>query len=211
LAAHHPELPPVYSTPDMIRLMETACFKALQPYCEDGEITVGISIHVEHRAASGVGMHIRATAELESFDGRFYIMRVEAHDGIQEIGRGTVGRAVVHVQASWSGCGRKLAVVDIGGKGEVVKSQADEATQFRIDIAARSAGASNAWDVASARIFEDAGFPAIATTSAGIAFSLDIPMASAFRGRRCLPVSAASRGCEGSGDSGCRRRLWLQQ
>jgi 2-methylisocitrate lyase-like PEP mutase family enzyme len=30
----------------------------------------------------------------------------------------------------------------------------------------------NAWDVASARIFEDAGFPAIATTSAGIAFSL---------------------------------------
>jgi predicted thioesterase len=53
LAAHHPELPPVYSTPDMIRLMETACFKALQPYCEDGEITVGISIHVEHRAASG--------------------------------------------------------------------------------------------------------------------------------------------------------------
>jgi predicted thioesterase len=42
-------------------------------------------------------MRIRATAELESFDGRFYIMRVEAHDGVQEIGRGTVGRAVVHV------------------------------------------------------------------------------------------------------------------
>ena len=35
LAAHHPELPPVYSTPDMIRLMETACFKALQPYWQE--------------------------------------------------------------------------------------------------------------------------------------------------------------------------------
>src|SRR6202162_6458865 len=33
----------------------------------------------------------------------------------------------------------------------------------------------NAWDVASARIIEDAGFPAIATTSAGIAFSLGYP------------------------------------
>jgi 2-methylisocitrate lyase-like PEP mutase family enzyme len=33
----------------------------------------------------------------------------------------------------------------------------------------------NAWDVASARIFESAGFPAIATTSAGIAFSLGYP------------------------------------
>jgi predicted thioesterase len=97
LSAHHAELPPVYSTPDMIRLMETASFHALQPYCDDGEITVGISIHVEHRAASGIGMRIHAEAELESFDGRFYIMRVRAHDGAQEIGSGTVGRAVVHV------------------------------------------------------------------------------------------------------------------
>jgi fluoroacetyl-CoA thioesterase len=97
LSAHHAELPPVYSTPDMIRLMETACFHALQPYCDEGEITVGISIHVEHRAASGIGMRIHAEAELESFDGRFYIMRVRANDGAQEIGSGTVGRAVVHV------------------------------------------------------------------------------------------------------------------
>ncbi len=97
LSAHHPELPPVYSTPDMIRLMETACFHALQPYCDEGEITVGISIHVEHRAASGMGMRIHAEAELESFDGRFYTMLVRAHDGAQEIGCGTVGRAVVHI------------------------------------------------------------------------------------------------------------------
>jgi fluoroacetyl-CoA thioesterase len=61
------------------------------------EITVGISIHVEHRAASGIGMQIHAEAELQSFDGRFYTMRVHAHDGTQEIGSGTVGRAVVHV------------------------------------------------------------------------------------------------------------------
>ena len=33
----------------------------------------------------------------------------------------------------------------------------------------------NVWDVASAHIIEDAGFPAIATTSAGIAFSLGYP------------------------------------
>jgi 2-methylisocitrate lyase-like PEP mutase family enzyme len=33
----------------------------------------------------------------------------------------------------------------------------------------------NAWDVSSARIFEDAGFPAIGTTSSGIANSLGYP------------------------------------
>jgi 2-methylisocitrate lyase-like PEP mutase family enzyme len=33
----------------------------------------------------------------------------------------------------------------------------------------------NAWDAASARIFEEAGFPAIATSSAGVAFALGAP------------------------------------
>jgi fluoroacetyl-CoA thioesterase len=95
LTSHHPELPPVYSTPDMIRLMETAAFMALHPYCDDGEITVGTAINIEHRAASGVGTHIRAEAVLESFDGRFYTLRVSARDDVQEIGRGTVTRAAV--------------------------------------------------------------------------------------------------------------------
>ena len=97
MTAHHPELPPVYSTPDMIRLMETAAFYALQPYCEGDEITVGTSINIEHRAASGVGSRIKAEAALESFDGRFYTLRVTARDDTQEIGRGTVGRAIVSV------------------------------------------------------------------------------------------------------------------
>jgi fluoroacetyl-CoA thioesterase len=97
LAAHNPNLPPVYSTPDMIRLMEIAAFRALQPYCEGDEITVGTAINIEHRAASGIGARIRAEAVLESFDGKFYTVRVNARDDTQEIGRGTVGRAVVSV------------------------------------------------------------------------------------------------------------------
>jgi len=95
LTAHRPELPPVYSTPDMIRLMEIAAFAALQPYCEGDEITVGTAINIQHRAASGIGAKIRAEAMLESFDGRFYNVRVTAWDDLQEIGRGTVSRAVV--------------------------------------------------------------------------------------------------------------------
>ena len=104
LSHHHEQLPPVYSTPDMIRLMETACFHALMPYHDEGEINVGTAIHVEHRAAAGVGSEVHAEAIMESFDGRFYTMRVrawiedsaDAANG-REIGRGTVSRAVVHV------------------------------------------------------------------------------------------------------------------
>jgi len=97
LTARHASLPPEYSTPDMIRLMETAAFHALQPYCQGDEISVGTSIHIEHRAASGIGSAIKAEAVVESFDGRFYTARVSANDGAQEIGRGTVGRAIVSV------------------------------------------------------------------------------------------------------------------
>lgn len=97
LTAQHPELPPVYSTPDMIRLLETAAFHALQPFCEGDEITVGTAINIIHRAASGVGARIKAEAVMESFDGRFYTVRVSSRDDVQEIGSGTVGRAVVSV------------------------------------------------------------------------------------------------------------------
>lgn len=46
----------------------------------------------------------------------------------------------------------------------------------------------NAWDAASARIFEDAGFPAIATTSAGVAFSLGYPDGQLIPGAEMLAV-----------------------
>ena len=81
----------------MIRLMETAAFHALHPYCEGDEITVGTAIHVEHRAASGIGTRVKAEAVLESFDGKFYTVRVTARDDRREIGRGTVNRAVINV------------------------------------------------------------------------------------------------------------------
>ena len=97
LTAHHPDLPQVYSTPDMVRLMEVAAFHAIQPYCEGDEITVGTAINIIHRAASGVGAQIRAEAVVEKFDGRFYTVRVSARDELQQIGSGTVGRAIVSV------------------------------------------------------------------------------------------------------------------
>jgi fluoroacetyl-CoA thioesterase len=97
LTAHHPQLPPVYSTPDMIRLMETAAFHALQPYCEGDEISVGTSVNIQHRAPSGIGSRVQAEAVLESFDGRFFHLRVTARDDVQEIGRGTVGRSIVSI------------------------------------------------------------------------------------------------------------------
>lgn len=98
LTAHHHELPPVYSTPDLIRLLETAGFNALKPFCEPGEISVGTAIQIEHRAPSAINAVIRAEALVDSFDGKFYTLRVHASDGEHEVGRGTITRAIVQTE-----------------------------------------------------------------------------------------------------------------
>jgi fluoroacetyl-CoA thioesterase len=97
LTSHNKQLPPVYSTPDMVRLMETAGFHALQPFAEGDEISVGTHINIEHRAASLLGSKVSAEAVVESIEGRFITLRVRAWDEKQEIGRGTIGRAFVSV------------------------------------------------------------------------------------------------------------------
>ena len=57
-----------------------------------------------------------------------------------------------------------------------IRNQAELARQFlELHRGPKILVLPNAWDVASARVFEDAGFPAIGTTSAGVAFSLGYP------------------------------------
>ncbi len=95
LTAWRDHLPPVYSTPYMIGLMEAAAYNALEPFLEGDEVSVGTAINVAHRAPAAVGMKIKAEAVLENFDGRFYTFRVSAHNGHEVIGYGTIGRAIV--------------------------------------------------------------------------------------------------------------------
>ncbi len=95
LTAWRGELPPVLSTPNMIGWMEAAGFEALLPFCEGDEVSVGTAINIVHRAATGIGAIVKCEAVLEEFDGRFYVFRVNAHDGSEALGHGTIKRAIV--------------------------------------------------------------------------------------------------------------------
>jgi fluoroacetyl-CoA thioesterase len=95
LTAWRDHLPPVYSTPYMIGLMEAAGYNALEPFLEGDEVSVGTAINITHRAPAVVGMRVKAEAVLENFDGRFYTFRVSAHNGHEVIGYGTISRAIV--------------------------------------------------------------------------------------------------------------------
>jgi len=90
-------LPAVLATPVMIMAMENAALEAIKPYFEAGETAVGTHVEVSHLAATPAGRRIVAFAEVTRSDGRHIEFRVHAKDEIQEIGRGTHARAVIHL------------------------------------------------------------------------------------------------------------------
>jgi fluoroacetyl-CoA thioesterase len=96
LQHHNKALPLIFSTPHMIGVMEWAAANAMLPFCDEGEISVGTAINIEHRAPTTVGARVKTVAVLESAAGRFYVFRVTAHNGVEEIGRGTVTRTFVN-------------------------------------------------------------------------------------------------------------------
>ena len=79
----------VLGTPVMIGLMENAAWQLVQPVLPAGETTVGTLVNVRHLAATPVGGHVTATAELIEVDGRRLVFRVSARDDAQLIGEGT--------------------------------------------------------------------------------------------------------------------------
>ena len=79
----------VLGTPVMIGLMENAAWQLVQPELPEGESTVGTLVNVRHLAATPMGGHVVATAELIEIDDRRLVFRVSARDDSQLIGEGT--------------------------------------------------------------------------------------------------------------------------
>lgn len=88
-------LVPALATPAMIALMENASVNAIREYLQVGQTSVGVEVNIKHLAATPVGMHVRARAEVRSVDKRRVTFRVEAWDDKERIGEGTHVRAIV--------------------------------------------------------------------------------------------------------------------
>ena len=88
----------VFGTPMMIALMENAAWRAVANSLEAGDVTVGIVVNVRHLAATPLGQHVRARAELIEIDGRRLIFNVEAYDEKRKIGEGQHERFIVNLE-----------------------------------------------------------------------------------------------------------------
>jgi fluoroacetyl-CoA thioesterase len=86
----------VFSTPNLVLLMEEACVEALRDYLEEGETTVGTFVNVKHLTATPPGLQVTATGILTQVEGRKLVFQVMAYDDVEKVGEGTHERFLVN-------------------------------------------------------------------------------------------------------------------
>jgi len=86
---------PVFSTPGLVGLMESAAVIALRGHLPLGQTTVGGHIDVHHLAATPVGMRVRTRAELIAILGRKLVFKVQAWDEVELVGEADHDRFVI--------------------------------------------------------------------------------------------------------------------
>jgi fluoroacetyl-CoA thioesterase len=90
-------LPPVFSTPYLVLIMENAALNAIRQYLEPGESAVGTRVDIRHLVATPVGREVTAHAQVIRTEGRKIDFRIWATDGLEDIGTGTHERTLVSV------------------------------------------------------------------------------------------------------------------
>ncbi len=86
---------PVYATPAMILLIESACAECAAPELEAGMTTVGTKLDIAHVAATPIGLEVRCECELCEIDRRRLVFDVKVYDKAGLIGEGRHERFVV--------------------------------------------------------------------------------------------------------------------
>ena len=100
---------PVYATPALAALMEKAAAELVEAELPGEWTSVGTELHIEHLAATPIGLTVRAEAELVGAAGRKLSFCVTASDGQEMIGRGTHERFLVKREAFMQKASRKIA------------------------------------------------------------------------------------------------------
>lgn len=87
----------IFSTPNLVRLLEEAAIEALAPYLAVGQSSVGSRVDVTHLAPTVKGQRVRATATVTEIDRRRVAFTVEVSDDQELIGLASHERFVVDV------------------------------------------------------------------------------------------------------------------
>ena len=102
------EFPPVFATARMIGLMEIAASRVLQPLLGPGELSVGVTVDVNHTAPTPLGAEVTATARYAGREGKLFLFEVSVADPGGEVGRGWHKRAIVSNERLQAGAAKRI-------------------------------------------------------------------------------------------------------
>jgi predicted thioesterase len=85
----------VVSTPSLIGFLEQTSHRAILPFVEPGEVSVGTRVEVDHLAAAFLGKPVLASTRIASVEGRRITFDVEARQGDKLVMKGRHVRAIV--------------------------------------------------------------------------------------------------------------------
>ncbi len=92
-------MPRVFSTGFMIALIEWACVRFVNNHIDwPREQSVGIDVNLNHTAATPPGLTVTVKGELAEVDGKRLVFNVEAHDGVDQITKGTHQRYIINAE-----------------------------------------------------------------------------------------------------------------
>jgi fluoroacetyl-CoA thioesterase len=95
-AAELQQMPKVLATGFMVGLFEWTCIQAINPHIDwPEEQSVGISVNLNHLAATPPGLTVNVAVKLEEVDGRRLVFSIEADDGVDTISKGTHERFII--------------------------------------------------------------------------------------------------------------------
>ena len=87
--------PAVLATARMVALMEIAAARLMQPMLQAGQVSVGVSLEVQHSAPTPLGARVDVTATYDGPEGKLHRFSIAASDPGGPIGSASHVRAIV--------------------------------------------------------------------------------------------------------------------
>ncbi len=101
------DFPAVFATSRMVALMELAAARLMRPLLEQGQLSVGVSIRVQHGAPTPVGGSVCARATYAGPEGKLFRFTIEASDDAGPIGTAEHTRAIVTTERLLAGAAKR--------------------------------------------------------------------------------------------------------
>jgi predicted thioesterase len=101
----------IFSTPNLVLLLEETSIEALAPHLEPGQACVGSKVDIAHIGATLLGQTVVATATVTEVDRRKVVFEIEVRDDQEVVARGSHERFVIDVERFGSRLAEKAAAL----------------------------------------------------------------------------------------------------